>query len=230
MGTFTLTLKEVLDHTKDIGLADYPIWKESHRQELNRLIIDTYLFREIAHETIDMFVHRLNVRMRSIMPYYVKLAETEELKYSPLVTVDIETINESSGDVRGGSTSESGAVSETVADGTSRAVNSDLPQTMLSGNGDYASSATDATSRNDSTNESTTTGATTSETSHEDTSASRQFGYSGSPAALIQEYRAAILNIDLMIVNELETLFMGVWGNTDAYTSPIGGNTAWPSF
>lgn len=32
-----------------------------------------------------------------------------------------------------------------------------------------------------------------------------------SPAALISEYRAIILNIDMMIIDELETLFMGVF-------------------
>ena len=32
-----------------------------------------------------------------------------------------------------------------------------------------------------------------------------------SPATLISEYRAVILNIDMMVIDELETLFMGVF-------------------
>jgi hypothetical protein len=42
-------------------------------------------------------------------------------------------------------------------------------------------------------------------------------GYQGVAADLLMRYREALLNIDVMILNELEELFMLVWDNGDEY-------------
>ena len=43
-------------------------------------------------------------------------------------------------------------------------------------------------------------------------------GFNGSMSALLQEYRQTFLNIDLMVIQALEPLFMGIWGSGDMMT------------
>ena len=50
----------------------YPIWKEEHRAELEKKIIEHYYHRQIGAETWALFKYNVNVRMREIMPYYSK--------------------------------------------------------------------------------------------------------------------------------------------------------------
>jgi len=68
---------------------------------------------------------------------------------------------------------------------------------------------------------------------------SRTFeGYSGvSPSKLVRDFREQILNIDMMVINNLEPLFMSLWDNGDSMTdvtvpgAPVGfGGTMSPSF
>lgn len=45
------------------------------------------------------------------------------------------------------------------------------------------------------------------------------FGYSEtSPADLIMKYRDAMLNIDMLVIKDLGSLFMGLWDNGDSFT------------
>lgn len=86
MSFFTMQLREVLASGLDIGLKDYPIWKESYRSTLNQYIIDHFYFREISAETPALFIFFLNRKMREIMPYYNQLFLSEEKEYDPLIT------------------------------------------------------------------------------------------------------------------------------------------------
>ena len=113
----------------------------------------------------------------------------------------------------------------------SRAVTSDTPQTQLSGNSDYASGLADSTSvssttgDNDSTNHGTENASTTSDTSTDETSTGNLTHNvktdsvtrgRGSPAqSLIMEWRESFLNIDMQVIAELSSQFMGVWHLTD---------------
>ena len=142
----------------------------------------------------------------------------------------------------------SGSETDTTSDGTSksRTVASVTPQTMLSGSEDYATNAQDTNSishsegtSNSSATTDTDTDATTDTTAteHEDAESSSQTstsgersgkvdtdsdstttGYQGLPSNLLMEFRRTILNIDLQILDELDELFMQVWGTNDNYT------------
>lgn len=62
-----------------IGLADYPIFNENYREELNNKIIRRYYFREIGLETAELFRWYMRREMFEIMPYYNQLYESEIL-------------------------------------------------------------------------------------------------------------------------------------------------------
>lgn len=204
-----------------IGLDTYPIFDEAYRSTLNQNIIDTYWNREIAYESGDMFTLALRARMNLRMPYYNKLYTSELKDFDPLVTIDMLT----EGDAESESTSKDASESKNESDSTSqgRTVSSDTPQTMLSGRGDYATSASDANSF--ALGEVKATSSGDSATEGKQKSKSRTKGFQGIPADLIMAYRASLLNVDQMIVEELEDFFLMVFDTSDAYFNNLNPST-----
>lgn len=226
MGVFTLELYKVLQFTGatleangdlvggDIGLNDYPIYDEGHREVLNRKIINRYLNREIGHENIERWVHAMRRRMHEIMPAYNELYKTTLTAIDPLKTIDMKTVNDAL------TTSErnsdgSGSTSQT-AGAKSRNINSDFPQFQLAGNADYATNGADSNATN--TAAGTTEQQEFATGKDEESGESHTTGYQGSQADLIIRARAAIINVDLAIIEELTDLFMLVWDNGDEWT------------
>lgn len=213
MPTYTLELFRVLEFTDDIGLNTYPIFEDGYRETLNGFIIRRYNTREIGRETIDSFRYAMNTRMHEIMPYFNKLYLAEQMEYDPLRTIDIRTVTRDSGVSE--SASETSGETETEQRSGSRAVTSNTPQTMLAGRGDYASSAADTTST--SASDGATSERASVESNDEREGESTTQGYQGAPAALLNEYRQSLINVNVLVLNELEDLFMGVWDNGDDY-------------
>lgn len=237
MATFTMRLKDVLENTGDyIGLDEYPIFDENYRPELNRKITDHFLFDEIGHETIDLFIHQMRVKMNEIMPYYNQLYRSQQLEFDPLSTIDVRTVSTGVGNSHNESTMRSDAETtrtgesstDSANDALSRTVNSETPSVRLSGDADYASAATDTTGRSSGTSSATESGseAVAGESSSEQvatdetSSDSHVTGYSGVAAELLMRYRESIINIDLMVINDLKPLFMQIWNNGDEYSEP----------
>lgn len=131
----------------------------------------------------------------------------------------------------GASTGSSSSSDTTSSTGDSLTVNSDTPQALLNTttiqNNEYASSAakvhdtssgtaTGSTSTgNEYTDTKTGSGSSTQTTNGtvNDVITRHYFGYGKSkgPAQLLEEYRRTFLNIDMMIIKELEELFMMIY-------------------
>lgn len=62
---------------KVVGLDDYPLYDETHRDELNTKIVRHYYTREIGSETVGRWRMFVREAMHSIMPYYNQLYESE---------------------------------------------------------------------------------------------------------------------------------------------------------
>jgi len=93
-------------------------------------------------------------------------------------------------------------------------VASETPQTALQENADYATSMHDNIS--DTTSEG---GATDNQNAtQEGTQESNTTGYQGHAPMLIFQARQALVNVDMMVINELQDLFMLIWSNNDSYT------------
>jgi len=229
-----------------IGLDDYPIWDDGYRGELNHKIIMRFWNREIGFETPDMFVHHMRKLMGEIMPYYNELAKTTVMDFDPFETLNI--TNESQGDTTGTTTADSESATQTAtqsestessqsdqssqSETASRNVNSDHPQTRLNEYEDYATSSADAVSESASTSDGsssgtqtatgtgsdTTTGTQSGEQSQHHRDTSTQYGTQGNKSQLLQDYRDTILGVDVLILDELEVLFMGVWDTDQSYT------------
>lgn len=214
MAVFTIELGRLLASGFDIGLTDYPIYDETYRSILNQLIKDHFEFREIGQETPALFKKFLNRKLREIMPYYNELYKSQLIVFNPLYTSLMDststTTTSHSANIDEDTTAESGV------EATGRTLSSNTPQTQLLGHENYASALAD------NTNESKTNATGTSTTASSDSGLSEYVyhvaGYSGqNPSEAIMRFRQSLINVNLMVLYELETLFMGLWH------SEIGG-------
>lgn len=211
MSNYTVELRKIKESLIDDALSRYPLFSEEYRKPLNTKIKQHFWYNEIAHETIDIFLFQLKVKMNEIMPYYNQMYEAELVKRDPFLTVKMKSSTKNSGSAKNISSSVEHGTSSSSTDAKSRAVQSDTPQVMLSGSGDYATGAADSTSLTGVKSASDGTGSQTSTSSSDGSGESSQEGFSGSMASLIQAHRDAIINVDMMVIAQLEPLFMYVW-------------------
>lgn len=219
MATFTIELYKVLERypsedLSSIGLSDYPVISEAYRKQLNDKIVMRYHMREIGLETVTMFKFAMRRKMLEIMPYYNDLIRSTQLQFDPLKTIDMVTVF--AGENAQESTAKAENATDTTGDSESRTVQSTTPQVMLAGKKDYATSAADAMSK--SKNGTTAKENTESNTKDKSDSESRTSGYQGLPADMLMAYRATLINVDLLILEDLAELFMTIWNNGDEYT------------
>ncbi len=233
MSRYTIELRYLIEGNYDLGLKDYPIFDESYREQLNNKIIQHYYFREIGFETEALFKNRLNQKMNEIMPYYNQMYESSKLKIDPLFTIDLEEVFSRKSKTTGeGTSSTSGTGNNTnnfnstdTTDYGKISKFSDIAQAQTTPNeilnDKYLTSATvddgqdknTNTGTNTSQTESTTSGTSTDERNlDEDTTLTRK-GNNGtaSESELLNMYRETFLNIDMMIIDDLDELFLGIW-------------------
>jgi hypothetical protein len=213
-----MVFKDVLEVDPTIKtqiLAQYQIFDENHRDVLNEKIINHFFNQEIGQETISMFRLALARKLNEIMPLYNEHYRISAIEFDQLETVRINNANTSTATT----TSTGGSTTASTSGAKSRAVAQELPQTMLSGTGDYATSAQDNIS--DATGNGTTTeNATQNQGGSADNTTS---GFQGNAALMLLQQRQALVNVDMMIIDELQTLFMLVWSNGDEFTQKRGG-------
>ena len=211
----------------------YPIYDESHRAELNEKIVRHYALREIGQETAQQFIFYLGMTMAEVMPYFNERYRTLDLEYDPLDSMDMTTDSESGSESQSSgkasstqdSTSNSSSKSDNSSTTTSKSFDSDVPQTGVVGdfaryashaNESQADSSGSASSLQDSASHTTAHSAT--DFQHDSSNArglSHVTGRSQSAMSLIQEYRQAVINVDMEVVRSLEPCFLQVWGSYD---------------
>lgn len=211
MSNYTVELRKIREELIDDALSHYPLFSEEYRKSLNTKIKQHFWYNEIAHETIDVFLFQLKVKMNEVMPYYNQMYEAELIKRDPFITARMKSSSKNTGSAKSTLSSIEHGTSSSSTDAKSRAVQSETPQVRLSGDGDYATGAADSTSLTGVKSESDGTGTQTSTSSRDGIGEEWQEGFSGSMASLIQAHRDAIINVDMMVIAQLEPLFMYVW-------------------
>lgn len=192
----------------------FPIFDESYRGVLEKKILKHFYTREICEETVGLWKLRLNAKLNEIMPYYNKLYNSELLEFNPLYTANLtrtkkteyDSNRDTSNNVNGSAT---GSNTNTGTD-----LYSDTPQGSLTGveSETYLTNARKtldtSSSTATSTNSSTGTDALNSTEDYLET----VIGFEGSNASdLLIKYRETFLNIDMMVIGDLETLFFQLW-------------------
>lgn len=195
MSKYTTELRYLIQSGFDLGLNDYPIFEESYRSKLNEKILNHYYMREIGFETAGLFKRYLNVKMNEIMPYYNQLYLSAQIEFDPLETYS--TNEQYERETTGDNTSQD--------EGENKSLQNDTPMGSLQ----------DPFSENyATTSQKTNTTNTTKLNSSENEKYSRKLSGkndSKSNSQLLMEYRQSFLNIDMLIIEELDVLFMQLW-------------------
>ena len=193
MGKYTLTIQEILSNDINIFDFDYSFYNESHRKGFEKKFVDRFLFDEIGAETVARFKHNLRTTLNEIMPYYTHLYETTIYDYNPTLNYDLQEVI-----IRDVS-------NEQEEEGTITDSNKNY-DTPINFNGNYKNSPSNIND-NENTNNISRKGLV-SEVHKRNTK-----GNIGvmTTQDLIMKERDIIINIDKLILEELNILFMGVY-------------------
>lgn len=240
MAKYTIELRKVCDYYtrevvegwfKDYNISDFltpeqietinnaGVW---NKDKLASQIVDHYFMREIGFETPALFSHYAKVTMKEIMEEKLQIIYSQSIKIDPLVNVDFTETFERGIDSTGNNTTNSNGTSNSNSQNTGSGLNvaSDTPQGQINKqeilNGKYASTTNATETENNITDTTTTSSdATSNNTSNtKETYTRHQKGNSGVMATaqkLIEQYRQIIVATNKDIINELDTLFMGIF-------------------
>ena len=208
MARYTVTIKSLIDNNFDFKLDDpssYPIFDENYRNTLNNKILKHYYLDEIGFETPALFRDRLISRLNEIMPYYNTLYENLLDKLDNLLgNVDLTESMDRDGTstTSGSSTSSSTSNNKNLFQNTPQG---QITQTDI----DSQTWATNVTFDSGTIGDTSTTSGSATNT---DDYIKHITGNNGKKynIELIEELRKGLLNIDLMIIDELYDLFMGL--------------------
>lgn len=210
MSKYTITIKALIDNHFDFELTDYPIFDESYRDTLNNKILNHYYMNEIGFETAPLFRFYLKQKLNEIMPYYNVLYEKQkELMANLGGNVDLtETLTRETG-----SNTSASSSSNSSSSGDSKSVYLDTPQggeykgTM--DDTDYATNVTfgkSGASSNISDSSSSSGVGTENYIKH-------IIGNNGKyyTVEVLNKIKNNLLNIDMLIINDLNELFMQIF-------------------
>ena len=212
MARYTLELRTIYeDPNFKLFDFDYEFYDNALKSNFERKFFEHYYFDEIGFPTIQKFKHMLKAKLNLIMPYYKQLynIEVQSINVDFLLQKDLkETFVreiENSSNMNGNISSNGSNNSENIN------INSDTPQSKIDDIEKYMSNASKdkaITSYNDSNISSTDT----SSNGYEKTEFTSK-GNIGvtSMATLVEKWREILINIDEMILNDLQDLFMQVY-------------------
>lgn len=228
MGTYTMQLRKVCDlYTRaevESWFKDYDI---SHfltptqieqidkfnvwsKDRLASKIVDYYYMREIGFETPYLFRHFAIITMKMIMERYLPKIYSNFLEYDPLSNVDFtETYTR---EIHGQSSNEGTSNSSSSNSGLN--VQSDTPQGQISKQAILSGSYASQTNANETEIEDETTTENTGTTATMETFTRHEEGDNGviiTNQRLVKEFREIIVAIDEEIIQELNSLFMGIY-------------------
>ena len=213
MAKYTTTIRNLMDNNFDFGLKDYPIFDEEYRELLNNKILMHYYMDEIGFETAGLFKVYLNNKMNEIMPYYNELYKKQKdllLNFDKTTNLTETFTRDNTTDTN----TKSNSTSSNTASGTSKNVYQDTPMGSITeqniDNYDHASNQEFNKNQNTSSIEdnSNLTGKATSLENYIRTKTGNNGRLYG--IEILKMIKNNYMNIDEMVINELQDLFMGI--------------------
>ena len=204
-------LSDFLRPDEILSIKNANIWS---KDRLAKKIVDHYFMREIGFETPGLFKHYALITMQEIMEEKLPLIYSSSIKYDPLVNVDytekFERSLEGSANNNGVSSSNSSSNSDSLN------INNNTPQSRITKqnliDGIYANSVNQSENNSNITDKTTTKNDGTSSSNESYTKNIKgNSGVSATAQKMIEQYRENIISIDRDIINELNSLFMGLY-------------------
>lgn len=228
MAKYTITIKTLIDNNFDFQLTNYPIFDENYRNTLNHNILYHYYENEIGFETAPLFRLYLNQKLNEIMPYYNELYKAQKKLIDENLLLNNVNLTESlqgtntKQDTNNTSTNTS-SQSQSTNSGTSNNKNlfQDTPQGQLSNtdidNQTWATNLTlDRNTSSNTINDSSSTSGTSNNTLNSNGTNEYLKTIIGNNGGkfnidLLNDIKNNLMNIDLMIINNLNELFMQIF-------------------
>lgn len=206
---------DVLDKSWFKIFDDFPIYDEIYRPLLCKKILKHYYTNEICAESVGLWLLWLNTTMQEIMPLYNQFYNSCLLEFNPLYDVNKTTTRKGSNKTDSTQNNNTINSGDNTANTSTISKHSDTPQGGVEGleQGNYMTNATinsgnNATTYNDNTN-STISGVVNSFDDYVET----VFGKQGSEnySDMLTKFRSTFINVDMLIIDELSSLFMTLW-------------------
>ena len=204
MAKYTITIKTLIDNNFNFKMDSYPIFDENYRNTLNQNILYHYYENEIGFETASLFRFYLNQKLNEIMPYYNELYKVQKKLIDENLLLNNVNLTET---LHGSNTTETSSTSQSLSNGKN--LYQDTPQGKISQTDiDNQSWATNLTlNKNKIEDESNATGNGTNEY------LKTIIGNNGGKFNIdvLNDIKNNLLNIDMMIINDLNELFMQIF-------------------
>ena len=204
MAKYTITIKSLIDNNFDFKMDSYPIFDENYRDTLNQNILYHYYENEIGFETASLFRFYLNQKLNEIMPYYNELYKVQKKLIDENLLLNNVNLTET---LHGSNTTKTSSTSQSLSNGKN--LFQDTPQGQISqtdiNNQTWATNLT--LNKNEIEDESNATGNGTNEY------LKTIIGNNGGKFNIdvLNDIKNNLMNIDLMIINELNDLFMQIF-------------------
>lgn len=221
MSKYTITIKNLIDNNFDFQMTSYPIFDENYRETLNHNILYHYYEDEIGLETAPLFRLYLNQKLNEIMPKYNELYKAQKYLIENNILLNNVNLTESlQGSNTNTTTTQGSSTSQSTNSGTSNNKNlyqdtpqGNIPSQDIDAQNVYATNIT--LDRNTSSNTINDTSSNSGSANASGTNAYIKtiIGNNGGKynIDILNDIKNNFMNIDLMIINELSDLFMGIY-------------------
>ena len=208
MSKYTLELNQIVNDL-DFNLFDfeYNLYDNELKSAFEKKFIDHFYFYEIGLTPIARFKKALQIKLNDIFPYYKQLYQTELRSAEIDFMLNKDLKEEYTRQLTGNSSVNQSSTSS--SNDTSLNINNDTPQNKIDDLDQYMTSA----SKNTDNSTMNSNGTNTAENSSTETYSLVSQGNIGvtSSAELLEKWRNVLINIDQMIFEECNDLFMLIY-------------------
>ena len=207
MSKYTLELRYIYED-ENYKLFDFPynLYDNDLKPWFEEKFFQHFMFYEIGFDTIGMFKQRLMSKLNDIFPYYKQLYETE-IRSKGIDFMLNKDLKESY--VRE-LTSNSNSNQESNVSSNSLSTAGQLTPSLIA-NSQKIDKFMDSAQKDNSSSNSTSTGESNGNSKEQYTLTSQGNIGITSSAELLAKWRETLLNIDLMIFEECNDLFMQIF-------------------
>ena len=207
MSKYTLELR-YLYKDKKFKLFDFPynLYDNDLKPWFEEKFFQHFMFYEIGFDSVAMFKQRLMSKLNDIFPYYKQLYETE----IACKNIDFMLNKDLKESYVRDLTSNSNSSQESNAASNGLSTSGQLTPSLIS-NSEKIDKFMDAAQKDVSSSNATSTGESTGNSKEEYTLTSQGNIGITSSAELLAKWRDVLINIDLMIFEECNDLFMQIF-------------------
>ena len=208
MSKYTLELNQIVNDL-DFNLFDfeYNLYDNELKSAFEKKFIDHFYFYEIGLTPIARFKKALQIKLNDIFPYYKQLYQTELRSAEIDFMLNKDLKEQYTRELTGNSSVNQS--STTTSNDTSLNINNDTPQNKIDDLDQFMTSA----SKNTDNSTMNSNGTNSAENNSTETYSLVSQGNIGvtSSAELLEKWRSVLINIDQMIFEECNDLFMLIY-------------------